>query len=59
MPKAKIILEPIKKNNYKSLYLNSFDKKYLINNDKNIKITDIKCITFINDFSISQYITFT
>lgn len=59
MSRAKTILEPTEESNYKSLYLDNFKKKYSINNNKDIKIPDIKYIIFISDPSINKCIIFT
>lgn len=56
MSKTKTILELTKKSNYKSLYLDNLDKRYLANNDKNIKISNI---TSISDLFISEHNTST
>lgn len=42
MPKTKVILEQIEENHYYNLYLDNFDRKYLVDNNKNTKIPDIK-----------------
>lgn len=48
------MLEPAKKDDYKSPHINIFDKKHLSNNDENMKMPDIKHIIFINDHFISE-----
>lgn len=55
MSKIEIILELIKKSNYKSLYLANLDKKYLDNNNKNIKMPDVKYIIFLSHLFINKY----
>lgn len=53
------MLEPAKKGDYKSLYLDNFDRKYLGNNDKDTEMPDVKHITPISNYSISECITST
>lgn len=53
------MLEPIKKNNYKSLYLANLNRKYLVDNNKVTEISDFKYITSGSDLSISEQIIFT
>lgn len=59
MSEVKAILEPTKKDNYKSLHLNNFDRQYLVDNNKDIKMSDIKYIIFISDLSTNRRIIFT
>lgn len=58
MPKKNVILEPTTENNFKSLHLDNLDKKYLVNNNKNTEMLDIKYIISINYLFINKYITF-
>lgn len=59
MPKTKIMLVTTKKDNYKSLHLDNFDKKYLVYNNKDTKMPTTKYIIPISNFFISEYTTFT
>lgn len=59
MLEAKTILEPAEKSNYKSLHLNKFNRRYLGNNDEDIKMPDIKHIIPRSDHFISKRIIFT
>lgn len=56
MLKAKAILESTKEVNYKSVHQDNLDKRYLIDNEENTKMVDIKYIIFINDSLISKHI---
>lgn len=53
------MLEPTKKNNYKSLYLANLDRKYLDDNNEGIKMPNIKHISSISDLFINERTTFT
>lgn len=52
------MLEPIKKGDYKNPHLANFNKRYLGDNDENTEMPDIKYITSINNFFISECTTF-
>lgn len=54
MSEVKAILEIIEENHYKSPHLANFDRKYLDDNDENIKMPDVKQITPISDLFISE-----
>lgn len=58
-PEVKAMLEPAEKSDYKSPYLDNFDRRYLSDNNKNMEMPDVKYITLINNHSISEYITST
>lgn len=55
MLEKKVILEPTKKGNYKSLYLDNLDKNYLVNNDEDMVIPDIKYLISISNLFISEH----
>lgn len=59
MPKLKTMIELIKESKYKSLHLDNFNKKYLDNNNKNTKISDIINFIIIIDISIIKYTIYT
>lgn len=59
IPEAKAILEPAKKIDYKNLYLDNFNRKYLRDNYKDTKMLVIKHITPISVYFISKYTIFT
>lgn len=52
------MLELIEKGDYKNLHLNNLENRYLVNNDEDIEIPDIKHIILISSFSISKRTTF-
>lgn len=54
MLEVKAILEPIEKGNYKNPHWNNLDKKYSMKNDENIRMPDIKHITFISYLFINK-----
>lgn len=57
-PKAKAMLEPIEKSDYKSSHLANLNKKHLSDNNEDTKIPDIKQMILINDSFISERTTF-
>lgn len=58
MSKAEVILESTKKADYKNAHLDNLDKKYLVDNNKNTKMINVKHIIPISSFSINKCITF-
>lgn len=55
MLESETILELTKKSNYKSLHLANLDKRYSDNNNKNIKMLNVKYIILIGDFFINNF----
>lgn len=59
MLEVKAILELAKKSDYKNPYLNTLNKRYLDDNNKDIEMLDIKYIISISNYFINKYTTST